>query len=66
VALNALVEAARAGEYGKGFAVVVAKVRSLAEQSRQATAQVKAILSDIQKATNATVRFVLYYDCDTI
>jgi methyl-accepting chemotaxis protein len=55
LALNASVEAARAGEYGKGFAVVAVEVRTLAEQSRQATAQVKAILSDIQKATNATV-----------
>jgi methyl-accepting chemotaxis protein len=55
LALNASVEAARAGEYGKGFAVVAVEVRNLAEQSRQATAQVKAILSDIQRATNATV-----------
>jgi PAS domain S-box-containing protein len=55
LALNASVEAARAGEYGKGFAVVAVEVRNLAEQSRQATAQVRAILSDIQKATNATV-----------
>jgi methyl-accepting chemotaxis protein len=55
LALNASVEAARAGEHGKGFAVVAVEVRNLAEQSRQATAQIKAILSDIQKATNATV-----------
>ena len=55
LALNASVEAARAGEYGKGFAVVAVEVRNLAEQSRQATARVKGILSDIQTATNVTV-----------
>ncbi len=55
LALNASVEAARAGEHGKGFAVVAAEVRNLAEQSRQATIQVKTILQDIQKATNSAV-----------
>jgi methyl-accepting chemotaxis protein len=55
LALNASVEAARAGEQGRGFAVVAAEVRNLAEQSRQATGQVKVILSDIQNATNSTV-----------
>lgn len=55
LALNASVEAARAGEHGKGFAVVAVEVRNLAEQSKQATAQVKAILDEIQRATNAAV-----------
>ncbi len=55
LALNASIEASRAGEQGKGFAVVAAEVRNLAEQSQQATAQVKTILDDIQKATNTVV-----------
>jgi len=55
LALNASIEAARAGEHGKGFAVVAMEVRNLAEQSKAATAQVGAILSEIQNATNTTV-----------
>jgi methyl-accepting chemotaxis protein len=55
LALNAAIEAARAGEAGKGFAVVAGEVRSLAEQSRQATEQVRDILGEIQKAANTAV-----------
>lgn len=55
LAVNASIEAAKAGDQGKGFSVVAQEIKSLAEQSKQATAQVRSILGEIQKATTAAV-----------
>ena len=55
LAVNAGIEAAKAGEQGKGFAVVALEVKNLATQSKQATAQVRGILGEVQKATSAAV-----------
>ena len=55
LAVNAGIEAAKAGDQGKGFAVVAQEIRSLAEQSKQATVEVRRILNDVQKSTNMAV-----------
>jgi len=55
LAVNASIEAAKAGEHGKGFVVVAEEIKSMAEQSKQATRNVRAILSDIQKAVSTAV-----------
>jgi methyl-accepting chemotaxis protein len=55
LALNAAIEAVRSGEHGKGFAVVAREIRSLADQSIQATSRVREILDDIGSAIRSAV-----------
>ena len=55
LALNAAIEAAAAGEHGRSFSVIASEVKNLADQSREATVQVRSILGDIQKGINTSV-----------
>ncbi len=55
LALNATIEAARAGDAGRGFAVVAQEVKSLANQTAQATDEIAGKISAIQNATKASV-----------
>ncbi len=55
LSLNAAIEAAGAGEAGKRFSIVANEVRRLADRTADATNQVKALIVQIQEATNSTI-----------
>ena len=55
LALNAAIEAVRSGEHGKSFSVVAREIRSLADQSIQATHQVSKILEELTRSIASAV-----------
>jgi len=58
LALNATIEAARAGEAGKGFAVVADEVKTLADQTADATTEIASQIGEIQKSTEESVQSI--------
>ncbi len=55
LALNATIEAARAGEAGKGFSVVAAEVKDLAQQTAEATEDIRSRINGIQSTAGEAV-----------
>jgi len=55
LALNASVEAARAGAAGRGFAVVAGEVKSLADQTASATAEIRDLIEGVKGSAGETI-----------
>jgi methyl-accepting chemotaxis protein len=58
LAFNATIEAARAGDAGRGFSVVASEVRTLAERTASATADINQMLPQVKQEIAEAVRGV--------
>ncbi len=55
LALNAELEGNKAGDVGRGFSLVAAEMRRLAESVMESTQQIAGLIEEIRDATNAAV-----------
>lgn len=55
LALNAAIEAARAGEAGRGFSIVAAQIRKLAEESSEASRNIARLVVEIKEGVDIAV-----------
>lgn len=53
LALNAALEGAKAGDAGRGFSIVAAEMRRLAESIMESTKEIKNLITEIREATHA-------------
>jgi methyl-accepting chemotaxis protein len=58
LAVNAGIEAAKAGDVGRGFSVVAAEMKALADQTKKASQRIRRIVAEIQQAAAETARVV--------
>ena len=55
LSLNASIEATRAGESGKGFALVADEIRSMAENSKRSSREIRKMVEDILDDNRAVI-----------